>query len=109
MLEVIREQEEGVLFLNRVIEKHLQSPLLLVGEEGVGRRYSVQQAARAMFCLGSRAPNCSCVDCTQLQQGSTRTLRSYRPSMTVILGSTASERLSRMPGHTQRWRHFVFS
>lgn len=77
MLEVIREQEEGVLFLNRVIEKHLQSPLLLVGEEGVGRRYSVQQAARAMFCLGSRAPNCSCVDCTQLQQG-------VHPDFTVL-------------------------
>lgn len=45
----VREQAEGVRFLKRVVEGHLTTPLLLVGDEGVGRRFSVTEAAREAF------------------------------------------------------------
>jgi DNA polymerase-3 subunit delta' len=69
MLEEVREQEEGVRFLRRAVEKKLTSPLLLVGDEGVGRRFSVQLAVRMMFCTGTRTIACTCVDCLQVRQG----------------------------------------
>ena len=69
MLEEIREQDAGVRFLRQVVEGKLTSPLLLVGDEGVGRRFSVQQAVRLMFCTGTREHSCSCVHCVQIRQG----------------------------------------
>jgi DNA polymerase-3 subunit delta' len=68
MLKDVREQDEGVRFLRRVVEQRLTSPLLLVGDEGVGRRYSVLQATKEMFCTGSRENNCDCLDCVQVNQ-----------------------------------------
>lgn len=52
MLNKVREQDEGVRFLRRVVEGHLTTPLLLVGTEGVGRRFSVLEAAREAFSKG---------------------------------------------------------
>jgi DNA polymerase-3 subunit delta' len=49
MLESIREQPEGVLYLRRVIDGEFRLPLLLVGEQGVGRRSSVVEAAKLVF------------------------------------------------------------
>lgn len=46
MLSVVQEQTEGVQFLKRVVGGQLTSPLLLVGDEGTGRRFSVIQAAK---------------------------------------------------------------
>jgi len=68
MLSDVREQPIGVRFLRRVVEGHLRFPLLLVGPEGVGRRFSVMQTAREVFC-SSREPNCQCTDCHQLLKG----------------------------------------
>jgi len=69
MLEEVREQDEGVRFLRRAVEGQFTSPLLLVGDEGVGRRFSVQQAVRLMFCTGTREHGCTCVHCVQIRQG----------------------------------------
>ncbi len=69
MLEEVREQDEGVRFLRRVVEGKFTSPLLLVGNEGIGRRFSVQQAVRLMFCTGTLTHGCSCVHCVQIRQG----------------------------------------
>src|ERR1035437_9426921 len=77
MLDEVREQPEGVFFLRRVVEGKFTSPLMLLGDDGVGRRYSVLQATREMFCSESRAPNCPCVNCYQLAQG-------MHPDLTVL-------------------------
>lgn len=49
MLSDVQGQSEGVRFLRRVVEGHLTSPLLLVGTGGVGRRFSVVEAAKEAF------------------------------------------------------------
>lgn len=48
MLESIREQPEGVLYLRRVVEGGFKLPLLLIGDQGTGRRTSVLEAARVV-------------------------------------------------------------
>lgn len=48
----MKEQKRGVEALGLVIEGRLRMPLLLVGEEGVGKRYSVIQAAKQHFSKG---------------------------------------------------------
>lgn len=53
MLSDVRGQDEGVHILRRVVEGHLKSPLLLVGLEGIGRRFSVVEAAREAFSKGN--------------------------------------------------------
>jgi DNA polymerase-3 subunit delta' len=77
MLDEVREQPNGVRFLRRVVEGKFMSPLLLLGDDGVGRRFSVFQATKEMFCSESRAANCQCVNCYQLDQG-------MHPDLTVI-------------------------
>jgi DNA polymerase-3 subunit delta' len=52
MLSEVQEQPEGVRFLRKVVEGDLTSPLLLVGNEGVGRCFSVVQAAKEAFSKG---------------------------------------------------------
>lgn len=69
MLDEVREQEEGTYFLRRVVEGHFTSPLLLVGDEGCGRRFSVIQATKELFCSGSRGTGCDCADCVQIDKG----------------------------------------
>lgn len=49
MLEAVLEQPDGVFYLQKVVEGTFTLPLLLVGEEGTGRRLSVMEAARAVF------------------------------------------------------------
>jgi DNA polymerase-3 subunit delta' len=68
MLAEVQGQEEGVRFLRRVVEGKLTSPLLFVGDEGTGRRFSVVQAIKELFCSGTREKGCPCVDCHQLDQ-----------------------------------------
>lgn len=53
MLSAVQEQAEGVRVLRRVVEGAWTSPLLLVGPEGVGRRFSVGEAAREFFSGGA--------------------------------------------------------
>lgn len=49
MLEAVFGQPEGVAYLGKVIEGALTLPLLLVGPQGVGRRFSVHETAKAIF------------------------------------------------------------
>jgi len=69
MLDEVQGQEDGVRHLRRVVAGQLVSPLLLVGEEGTGRRFATLQAIREMFCTGTRRPDCSCPDCIQVTAG----------------------------------------
>lgn len=69
MLDEVLEQPEGVLFLRRVVERKFTNPLLLIGEEGTGRRFSVIQAVKELFCEGERARGCRCFNCLQIDQG----------------------------------------
>lgn len=77
MLADVQGQEEGVRFLRRVVEQKLTSPLLLLGDEGTGRRFSVIQAVKELFCSGTKEKGCPCVDCTQIDQG-------MHPDFTVL-------------------------
>ena len=69
MLDEVQGQAEGVRYLRHVVAGRLTSPLLFIGEEGVGRRFAILQAIREMFCTGTRQTGCNCADCTQLAQG----------------------------------------
>lgn len=57
MLSEVQEQSEGVQFLKRVVEGAITTPLLLVGDEGVGRRFSVIAAAKEAFSGGDSESN----------------------------------------------------
>lgn len=70
MLADVLGQDDAVVMLRRIVDGSYLSPLLLVGDEGVGRRFSVLQVAREMFCRSLRTNECRCIDCVQLLQGS---------------------------------------
>ena len=61
-------QERGVRILKRVAEGHYTSPLLIVGDDGVGKRFAVQQMLKDTFCTESRSQGCTCYDCMQIDQ-----------------------------------------
>jgi hypothetical protein len=65
LLSEVQGQAEGVRFLRRVIEGHLTSPLLLVGPEGVGRRFSILEAAKEEFSASGYAEH----HCLQIDKG----------------------------------------
>jgi DNA polymerase-3 subunit delta' len=46
---MLKEQPEATLFLRRVVDGALTSPLLLVGPDGVGRRFSVLQTIKEIL------------------------------------------------------------
>lgn len=69
MLMEIQHQPEGVKFLSKFVEGKLTSPLLLVGLEGTGKRFSVLNAIQETFCTGTRAANCPCSSCYTLNKG----------------------------------------
>lgn len=66
MLRELREQPEALVFFQSLLSKPKFTPLLLVGNEGVGRRFAVYCFARASFCAGSKDSTCTCTHCTQL-------------------------------------------
>lgn len=53
MLSDVREQPEAVRYLRKVVEGRLTSPLLLVGNDGVGRRFSALQAIKEAVSGGN--------------------------------------------------------
>jgi DNA polymerase-3 subunit delta' len=67
MLSEVQGQDEAVAYLQQVVSGHYTAPLLLLGDDGVGKRFSVQCLARQMFCDGLRDTTCDCVHCTQLK------------------------------------------
>lgn len=66
MLSEIVGQDEGVRCLRRVVDGSLRNPLLLVGEEGIGRKASVLAAVREIVA-SSRGADGSAV--LQLDRG----------------------------------------
>lgn len=77
MLSEVKGQDDAVRYLRRMVEGRYTSPLLLVGEDGVGRRFSAMQAIVEMFCKGERAEGCTCRSCKQIAQ-------EMHPDLTVI-------------------------
>ena len=69
VLDEVREQPEGVRFLRRIVERKFTNPLLLIGDEGVGRRFSVIQAVKEIYCTGTQAAGCRCFNCMQIDHG----------------------------------------
>lgn len=67
MLSLVQGQNKAVAFLQRVACGNYTSPLLLVGSNGIGRRFSVTCLARQMFCTGDHTETCVCLHCTQMQ------------------------------------------
>ena len=78
MLAEVQGQDEGVSFLRSFVEGKLASPLLLVGEQGIGRRFSVVQAVKEVFCTGTKEAGCECFDCTAV------TLNTHSDFMVVV-------------------------
>lgn len=76
MLSNVQGQDEGVRFLRRVVDGALSDPLLLVGTEGVGRRYSVHEAAKEAFCGGEED---DCFHCVQIDRGAHPDFVEIRP------------------------------
>jgi len=66
MLSNVQSQDEGVAFLRCVVADTLKDPLLLVGESGVGRRFSVLEAAKEAFCKHGEGEDC--VHCVQIDK-----------------------------------------
>ncbi len=69
MLVDLVGQPRPAQILSRAVSGQLTSPLLLVGDEGVGKRTSVMFAVRQMFCTGTGLNTCRCNGCTCLQHG----------------------------------------
>lgn len=69
MLAEVTGQDEGVRFLRRVVSGEYTSPLLIVGDEGVGRRFATLQVAKEIFCVGEKVAECKCFACRQIDEG----------------------------------------
>lgn len=69
MLCDVRGQDRALLFLRGFVDQSIVSPLLLVGEDGTGRRYAALQAVKEIFCTGDRTSDCKCLDCVQIDEG----------------------------------------
>lgn len=78
MLADVQGQDDAVMFLRRFVEGKFTSPLLLVGEQGTGRRFSVIQAVKEVSCQ-TKEPNCTCLDCTQIDEGTYSDLTVVKP------------------------------
>jgi len=70
MLAEVQGQPEGVHFLRRVAERHYTSPMLLVGDSGIGKKFAVSQLVKEMFCEGTHTTVCECIQCLHLDAGS---------------------------------------
>jgi DNA polymerase-3 subunit delta' len=68
MLKEVHGQDHALLFLKRVATLEPSMPLLLIGEEGTGRRFACTHLAKEAFCSGTKEPGCTCIDCVQIGQ-----------------------------------------
>lgn len=65
MLNEVQGQDEGVRYLRRVVTGDLKFALLLLGEEGTGRRFSITQAVKEVFAASDPNGN----KCYQVDRG----------------------------------------
>ena len=81
MLSDVKGQDEAVHFLRSLVEGRFTDPLLLLGDEGVGRRFSALQVVKEVYCQAERGSGCGCAPCVQVDRG-------VHPDLTVL---TATE------------------
>lgn len=86
MLSKVQGQDEGVRFLRRAVEDKFTSPLLLVGAEGVGKKFSVLEAAKEAFSLDDPEDD---FHCRQVDQGVHPDLRVLAPEPGKDIGVDA--------------------
>lgn len=67
-LDDIQGQPLAVSLLRRIATSNFQTPLLFLGEAGVGRRSAVYETARELFCSGDKSNTCECFGCLQLKE-----------------------------------------
>ncbi len=77
MLTAVQHQDKAAKYLRRFVEGNLVSSTLLVGNEGVGRKFSVLHAVQEVFCSENKTPDCSCYSCSAV-------LRGAHPDLTVL-------------------------
>lgn len=66
MLDDVIGQDQAVRYLREVVTGRVQNPLLIVGEEGTGRRFSVLEAIKEVIALKKGATSS---DVVQVAQG----------------------------------------
>lgn len=81
MLSDVRGQDQAVAYLRRVVDGHLVSPLLLVGEEGTGRKFSVMATIKEIVAA-QRGKDSS--EFTQVEHGA-------HPDVTVVTAPSDKE------------------
>lgn len=69
MLSKIRGQDSALSFLRRVADGSSKIPLLLLGEDGTGKRFASIQLVTEMFCQEGKVDGCACADCHQIEKG----------------------------------------
>lgn len=75
MLDSVQGQSEGVSYLRKIVDGSMTTPLLLVGEEGTGRRLSVVEAAKEVFREDDPE---RCPQCYRINQG-------IHPDLRIVL------------------------
>jgi len=94
MLSAVQGQSEGVRLLRRVVEGHVTTPLLLVGADGTGRRFSVIEAAKEAFSKGDPES----IHCVQITKGMHPDLVVVRPEDDKEIGVEAMRALVEQAG-----------
>jgi len=82
LLSEVREQDKGVAYLKRVVANECKIPLLLVGPEGVGKRFSVMAAIKEDFSGGDPGDN----QCLQVDRGTHPDLIILTPDLGKDIG-----------------------
>lgn len=84
MLDSVLGQNIAVSYLKKVVEGKITSPLLLIGSEGVGRKFSVLEAIKEMVSLKGGASSI-----TQVSQGAHPDVMVVAPPLGKDLGVEA--------------------
>jgi DNA polymerase III delta' subunit len=70
VLSEIKGQKNNVVVFHRIVTGELRKPLLLVGPDGIGKRFSIRHLTQELFCGNSeKNTSCGCSNCYQLEQG----------------------------------------
>jgi hypothetical protein len=81
LLSDVREQDRAVAYLRKVVEGRITTPLLLVGSDGVGRRFSAIETAREHFSGGDpKSKHCFQIDHVDLKTKK----RNVHPDLTIL-------------------------
>ena len=86
MLAEVQHQTRGTRLLRKFVDGALESPLLLLGPEGIGRRFSVEQAAQELFCEGTKQAGCPCSSCYMISRGNHPDVITLAPVGEKVIG-----------------------